>query len=435
MKTRIPDQAEKLRQLAANDPLLPTAGNTQAAAVLDEPAAFPLSPTNASSPETLLQEPVASADKVTRVIPPVTPDIRTAENIPGKTDPVGKSHLSTFDKKRKKHLKKRWKEKNYPPAPSEPSSIQADRTEPVQPLPGVVSPVRNICRFPLNQSTQVIAITGGKGGVGKSNIACNLAIAMAQLNKRVLVLDADLSLANVDVLLGMAPRHNLSHVIRGEMELKDIMVQGPGGVIVIPGGSGVEELTQLNPVEMSRLFRAFDGIQPVPDVFLIDTAAGIHTNVMQFLTAADQVIVVTTPEPTAYTDAYALIKTLLKHQDGKEIGLLVNMVQNAYEAAEVLRMMLQMCRQFLNLSFNNIGFVPRDPEVLKAVRLQKPFLLRTPNAPASKTIRNIAATILQIEFKDRQPRGLRRFFNRLLGATPTDPSISMSPSYSGRGSG
>lgn len=287
----------------------------------------------------------------------------------------------------------------------------------------------------MNQSTQVIAITGGKGGVGKSNIACNLAIAMAQLNKRVLVLDADLSLANVDVLLGMAPRHNLSHVIRGEMQLKDIMVQGPAGVMVIPGGSGIEELTQLNPVQMSRLFRAFDGIQPVPDVFLIDTAAGIHTNVMQFLTAADQVIVVTTPEPTAYTDAYALIKTLLKHQDGKEIGLLVNMAQNAYEAAEVLRMMLQMCRQFLNLSFNNIGFVPRDPEVLKAVRLQKPFLLRTPNAPASKTIRNIAATILQIDFKDRQPRGLRRFFNRLLGAASTEPSVSLPPLFSERGSG
>lgn len=435
MKPRIPDQAEKLRQLAANDPRIPSAGNSQAAAILDEPAAFPLSPIDASTTVTLPQQPGAPLDSVSRIIPSITPEAATSKDSSSPSESLIKSPTPSADKKRKKHLKKGWKEKNHLTGHSEFSSSQAARIEPVQPPPGAVPVSETLCRFPMNQSTQVIAITGGKGGVGKSNIACNLAIAMAQLNKRVFVLDADLSLANVDVLLGMAPRHNLSHVIRGEMELKDIMVQGPGGVTVIPGGSGIEELTQLNPVEMSRLFRAFDGIQPVPDVFLIDTAAGIHPNVMQFLTAADQVIVVTTPEPTAYTDAYALIKTLLKHQDGKEIGLLVNMAQNAYEAAEVLRMMLQMCRQFLNLSFNNIGFVPRDPEVLKAVRLQKPFLLRTPNAPASKTIRNIAATILQIDFKDRHPRGLRRFFHRLLGAAPAEPAASMTPSFSGRGSG
>ncbi len=287
----------------------------------------------------------------------------------------------------------------------------------------VIASLMETHRFPMNNDTQVIAITGGKGGVGKSNIACNLAIAMSQMGKNVMVLDADLSLANVDVLLGLTPRLNLSHVISGEKKMSDITIKGPAGIHIIPGGSGVEELSQLNIEEMNRLFDAFGGFTPPPDILLIDTAAGIHPNVMQFLSAADKIIVVTTPEPTAYTDAYALIKTLLKHGDDREIGLLINMAQNAREASEVLRLMLQMCRQFLDLSFNNIGFVPRDPEVLKAVRYQKPFLLRTPNSPASQTIRNIAATILQIEVNKSDKRGLKRFFSNLFRQTPPKEKV------------
>ncbi|MBN2329923.1 MAG: MinD/ParA family protein [Candidatus Omnitrophica bacterium] len=469
MKSRIPDQAEKLRQLAAHE--------TKPSAVLDKPAK-PLDDASVSSAPSqspsnnsmnLHGEGDAGAEKknLKKDLPP--PNEAKIENLSVtsggalKTLDAADQPKSSTEKSSDAAVKeskehpveslaaenpKRQEEaaSSAPPlrsqgnqgdgkdtkqeaekAVDQKTPVEIERSESAPSEKQKSSPVHPAAksqRFPMQKSTQVIAITGGKGGVGKSNIACNLAIAMAQMNKQVMVLDADLSLANVDVLLGLTPRYNLSHVIRGVKTMKDIMINGPAGVRIIPGGSGVEELTQLNPTEMARLFSAFDGIQPAPDIFMIDTAAGIHPNVMQFLSAADQVIVVTTPEPTAYTDAYALIKTLIKHQNGQEIGLLVNMAQNAREAAEVLRLMLQMCRQFLNLSFNNIGFVPRDPDVLKAVRYQKPFLLRAPNSPASKTIRNIAATILQIEFKDKQTKGLRRFFHRLFKTDPAREAAS-----------
>ena len=270
-------------------------------------------------------------------------------------------------------------------------------------------------RFPLEGKTQVIAVTGGKGGVGKSNIACNLGLAFCQMKKRVLLLDADLSLANIDVLLGITPRLNLSHVIRGEKSIEEILVEGPEGISIIPGGSGIEELSNISEGQMERVFEAFARLYPAPDVLIIDTAAGIHPNVIQFLLAADQTIVVTTPEPTAYTDAYALIKTLVKHDPNKEIGVLVNMVNNTGEATEVMKLLLQICRQMLHITFNNIGYIPRDPAVLKSVRRQKPFLLYDSSSPASQAIRRIASTVLQIETKDTRPRGLGHFFRRLLG--------------------
>jgi flagellar biosynthesis protein FlhG len=353
------------------------------------------------------QKTIQSKDLLKATQPLNTPDAKTKNEAPPK--------LKTAPLKPEAKTASPVARKTIVPA----EKVRAKIAKPaVKDNSSVVTSLMETHRFPMNNNTQVIAITGGKGGVGKSNIACNLAIAMSQMGKKVMVLDADLSLANVDVLLGLTPRLNLSHVISGEKSMSDITIKGPAGIHIIPGGSGVEELSQLNVQEMNRLFDAFGNLTPPPDILLIDTAAGIHPNVMQFLSAADKIIVVTTPEPTAYTDAYALIKTLLKHGDDREIGLLINMAQNAREASEVLRLMLQMCRQFLDLSFNNIGFVPRDPEVLKAVRYQKPFLLRTPNSPASQTIRNIAATILQIEVSNSNKRGLKRFFSRLFKQAP-----------------
>ncbi len=267
-------------------------------------------------------------------------------------------------------------------------------------------------RFPVEKQTQVIAVTGGKGGVGKTNVTCNLALSMGQMGKRVMILDADLSLANVDVLLGLTPRYNLAHLLNGEKQLNEIIVQGPQNLQIIPSGSGLEELSQPTPDQMERLFEAFAKLSPMPDVLLIDTAAGIHSNVMQFLLAADQTIVVTTPEPTAYTDAYALIKTLVRHDPAREIGVIVNMANDRREAIEVTKLMLQMCRQFLKIVFNNLGYIPRDIEVLKAVRRQKPLLLSAPKAAASREIHNIASTVLQIE-KKKTSSGLKGFFTRL----------------------
>lgn len=290
-----------------------------------------------------------------------------------------------------------------------------------EPQKDSVTKILSDLRFPIVGKTQVIAITGGKGGVGKSNITCNMAIAMARMKRRVMILDADLSLANIDVLLGLTPRVNLAHVLRGEKTLEEILITGPEGIQIIPGGSGLEELSHLTDEQMARLFKAFASVNPTPDVLLIDTAAGIHPNVLQFLKAADQTIVVTTPEPPAYTDAYALIKTLIRHEPGKEIGVVINMAKDHREAMEVTKLLFQMCRQFLNIMFNNLGYIPRDPEVLKAVRHQRPLLLIAPNSPAAQEIRNIATTILQIE-KRSGKKGLRGFFQRLF-TRQTEPEI------------
>ncbi len=276
-------------------------------------------------------------------------------------------------------------------------------------------------RFNFETTTQVIAVTGGKGGVGKSNIACNLGISFSRAGKKVLLMDADMSLANIDVLLGMTPKFNISHVISGEKEVNDIILPGPGGIQILPGGSGVEELAHLSTESMTRLFQSLAKLKPMPDIFLLDTAAGIHPNVLQFVMASDQVIVVTTPEPTAYVDAYALIKTLVHHEPDKEIGLLVNMAKDSREALHVIRLLLQLCRTALKTGFNNLGFIPKDDEVSRAVRNQQPFLLRSPNSPASKALRNIASTILQIEPNVEQGQGgITGFFKRLFKARQPD---------------
>ena len=414
MKPIIPDQAEKLRQLAAKES---AKGSTETAGVLEPPEVE-----SGGSPQ---------------------PEESAVPKIPADGKTVSVRQKSSF--KNRKNGKRRSKRSARKAAASkqlltengkQPKTVEAEstveQTEPVvleksstdkkdelgQLATPIVTPLPIPKRIPVDTATQIVAITGGKGGVGKSNVASNLAIAMAQMKKRVLLLDADLSLANVDVLFGMTPRLNLSHVISGEKQLSDIAAEGPEGITIVPGGSGLEQLMNMADEEMARLFDAFAGIDPAPDYMLVDTAAGIHPNVLQFLVAADQTIVVTTPEPTAYTDAYALIKTCVRRVPDKTLGVLVNMAEDGREATDVTRLMLHMCRQFLNTSFNNLGFVPRDPAVLKAVRHQKPFLLGAPGCPASKAIRNIAATILQVESKDRKRSGLRKFFQRLLGQRP-----------------
>lgn len=456
MKDRIPDQAEKLRQLAAGQGAAP--GASSATALL-EPAVEP----------PLVEAPPAKAAEVSREKPqanakPETPapkaEVKTAAEkkapATGQPDAVKPGGVSdkavelkpeivtsaaapktgeakapgetVKDNRSKQQSVKNQtseisKEKsNGSAAAAAPASIVSvdEMIGPPAPPEAIARPkpqptlrIDPAKRFPMQSKTRVIAITGGKGGVGKSNLTCNLAIAMQRMNKRVIVMDADLSLANIDVLLGLTPRHNLSHVLSGQKSIQEIMVKGPDGLGVIPGGSGVEELSQLSDEQVGRLFDAFASLTPEPDVFLIDTAAGIHPNVLQFLLAADQTIVVTTPEPPAYTDAYALIKTLHRHKSKSELGVVINMAGDSREANDVARLMSQICTQMLGSSFNNLGFIPRDPEVLKAVRRQAPFLLRAPNCPASRAVTNLAAALLQIESRDSGERGLRRFFRRL----------------------
>lgn len=270
-------------------------------------------------------------------------------------------------------------------------------------------------RIGIRSGTKVIAVTSGKGGVGKTNLVCNLALALAQMGRRVIVFDADLSLANIDVVLGISPRFNLSHVISGEKTLKEVLVTGPEGILVVPGGSGIEELANIGISGLERLLDSFGELDGECDILLIDTAAGIHRGVLGFLLAADHVLVVTTPEPTAYTDAYAVIKILTQHAPDKSIAVTVNMVRNSREAGDVIRLMLQICRTMLHTSFDNLGSIPRDLDVLQAVRDQRPLLLHSPYSPAAKSIRRLACSLLQTERQMTSTGGLRGFMSRLLG--------------------
>jgi flagellar biosynthesis protein FlhG len=271
----------------------------------------------------------------------------------------------------------------------------------------------------IRSETKVIAVTSGKGGVGKTNLVCNLALALAQMGRRVIVFDADLSLANIDVLLGISPRFNLSHVLSGQKTLREVLVTGPEGILVVPGGSGIEELANLGKEDLENLLDSFDELDGECDLLLIDTAAGINHSVLSFLLAVDQVLVVTTPEPTAYTDAYALIKVLAQHAPEKRVGVTVNMARNNREAADVTRLMLQICRAMLHTGFDNFGSIPRDMEMLQAVREQRPLLLHSPYSPASKSIRRLACSLLQAERQRVSSGGLRGFMNRLLGRART----------------
>ncbi len=283
------------------------------------------------------------------------------------------------------------------------------------PRPKIENLRRGRERLPVRSETKVIAVTSGKGGVGKTNLVCNIALALAQMRRRVAIFDADLSLANIDVLLGISPRHNLSHVISGEKTLKEILVTGPEGILIVPGGSGIEELANLGADELECLLDSFAELDGECDVLLLDTAAGISHTVLSFLIAADQVLVITTPEPTAYTDAYAVIKVLTQHAPDKPVGVAVNMARNSREGGDVIRLMLQICRTMLRIGFDNMGSIPRDLDMLQAVRDQRPLLLHSPYSPAAKSIRRLACALVQTGRQSRPSGGVRGFMNRLLG--------------------
>ena len=248
---------------------------------------------------------------------------------------------------------------------------------------------------PSTSQPVAIAITSGKGGVGKTNVVANLAVALAGLRKRVTVLDADFGLANVDVLLGLAPKYNLRDFIFGDLDLKTIMVDGPHGVRIIPASCGTEKMADLTAEQQIRLIHALSTLGADTDYLLIDTAAGISSNVINFLLAAGLVIVVTTPEPTAIVDAYLVIKILSRRDPQKHISLLVNSVSGPDEAKSVFRQIDTAARRFLDKPLDLLGFIERDGNVLEAVRQQEPFATLYPQSAATACIKSIARKLEQ----------------------------------------
>lgn len=241
--------------------------------------------------------------------------------------------------------------------------------------------------------TRVIAVTSGKGGVGKTNVTTNLALALAQRKQRVLILDADLGLANVDIAMGILPRFNLAHVLHGVKTLEDIVEIGPLGVAVIASGSGISELANLEDAARVKLLEALAGLKSRYDFLLIDTSAGLNRNVLGFVLAADEVLVVTTPEPTAMLDAYSMIKVVFQENPRAAVRLIVNMVRDEVEAREVSDKLVVLAHRFLGAAISPLGHVVRDGRVTEAVREQTPLLQLYPGAAASRCIQALAAQL------------------------------------------
>ena len=237
---------------------------------------------------------------------------------------------------------------------------------------------------------RVLAVTSGKGGVGKTNFSTNLALTLAQQGQRVIVLDADLGLANLHVVLGVTPRYHLEHVLQGERTLEETLFTGPCGIQIIGGASGLSEIANLDGRQRDYFIESLQRLDTLADVIIIDTGAGLSHTVMAFLHAAEEILIVTTPEPTAITDAYATIKVVTGENPDAKLRLIVNMAQSAEEAQAVATRLDRIARQFLHIGLEFAGFIPHDPAVRAAVRAQKPFVLTHPNAPASRSIALIA---------------------------------------------
>jgi len=245
----------------------------------------------------------------------------------------------------------------------------------------------------LNTNTRVIAITSGKGGVGKTNIVANLGFTLTQLGKKVLIFDADLGLGNLDVMLGIAPRFNLSHVISGEKAIDEVLIDGPGHMQILPAASGIQELTRLTPEQKRQVLTELDRLVEPIDVLLIDTAAGISSNVLYFNVAAQEILVVVCPEPASITDAYALMKVLSLNHAQKKYCLLVNQAQSAEEGQDVFRQLSMVTDKFLHISMEYMGYVLSDTNLTRSVRRQRVASELFPQSEASQCFTALARRI------------------------------------------
>lgn len=263
----------------------------------------------------------------------------------------------------------------------------------------------------MNQSRliKVIAVTGGKGGVGKTNVTLNTAISLAQQGKRVMVLDADLGLANVDVLLGLRVDKNLSHVLSGECTLDEVLVTGPYGIKIAPATSGSQSMTELTPTEHAGLIRAFSELQSQIDVLLVDTAAGISDMVLSFSKASQDILMVVCDEPTSLTDAYALIKILNKEHGVFRFKIVANMVRSLREGDELFAKLTKVTDRFLDVALELVAVIPFDENVRKSVRKQKAVVEAFPTSPAAMAIRQLAKKAIDWPIPT-QPGGHLEFF-------------------------
>ncbi len=261
-------------------------------------------------------------------------------------------------------------------------------------------------------NTRVIAVTSGKGGVGKSNLSLNIAISLSKnFNKKVLILDADFGTANVDILMGVFPKHNISNIIYDQLPVEDVIVDGPYDVKVLPGVSGVAQLTSLTENQKQFFFEQLELYQDKyhPDVILIDTGAGVGNNVMNFLLAADEVLVVVTSEPTSLSDSYAVIKTLHQYNEDMKVSVIANMAPSENEGLRVYSLLQNVCSKFLGKDVEYLGHVNASKTLVSAVKQQKPVLISYPNSSVSFDINKLSKKIINSDTGNN--KSFKNFFS------------------------
>lgn len=348
----------------------------------------------------------------------------------------------------------------YPAVIAQTSLLGADQAHGLRILAAQTRTARPPVQPSMSGRSLVLAVTSGKGGVGKTSVVVNLAVLLSQWGKRVMILDCDLGTANVDVMMGMYPRYGLEHVLRGQRRLEDVIVEGPANVRFIAGASGLREMADLSTTRREAMVRLLGDLDGQADALLLDTGAGISANVLRFVQAVEVAVVITTPEPTACTDAYALIKvasqppaagrqpsgtsyaepsagdamilngvlpgelsetvhrTLHPRPDTlyPRFKLLVNMARDAREAEETSRTLVDVAREYLGMELEGCGYLPIDPAVPQAVRRQVPFVLAYPHAPAAGAMARLAARLTQGASTAAQTEsGWKRFLHRVMG--------------------
>jgi len=261
---------------------------------------------------------------------------------------------------------------------------------------------------------RVITVTSGKGGVGKTNVTVNLAIALSRLGLRVVILDVDFGLANIDFLFGITPKYTLLDLVREERTIFEVLTDGPNNIKFLSGGSGVEELVSLDKKKLRKLVSDISLLDKLYDIILIDTGAGLSHHVMSFVMAADEIILVTTPEPTSITDAYALVKMVSRRDKKKNISVLVNKAETVREAEEVAKKLIVVSEKFLSLKLNKLGYILYDEIIIKSVKQQKPFCLSYPRSQAARNVFALADTLMYGIKSTDNALGARGFFQKVL---------------------
>ena len=282
------------------------------------------------------------------------------------------------------------------------------------------SELRKLVSEQSGKPAKVLTVTSGKGGVGKSSVALNMAISLSRRGRRALIIDTDFGFSNIDVMLGVGTKYDLLDVIKRDMDIRDIIEQGLEGVQFISGGSGVYELTKIGGDELMRIVDNLKNLENVADVIIFDTGAGVSDNILRLIYASHETLLVTTPEPTAVVDAYALIKIIGEQGESSGVSLIINKVSSPAEAESVMNCLVRIAEKNVDVRIDKLGCIVRDACMQKAIRMQVPILVSFPGCTASVNIDNIASKLIKIPARAERP-GIKGFLDRFLGRGAVNP--------------